>query len=145
VRLSPHFNLDEFGAVPPKVVPAYRSLCEEVLEPIRERFGLPMVITSGYRSPEHNASVGGTLYSQHQATPFYCAADFKVPGLALMEVFDWVRLESRLPFDQIIIEHADRLGPPVVIHISWVRPARRAAWQGLTGGRSSYVRYETNP
>jgi uncharacterized protein YcbK (DUF882 family) len=35
------------------------------LDELREKFGLPLVISSGYRCPEHNAAVGGVPKSQH--------------------------------------------------------------------------------
>ena len=41
------------------------SLVEEVLEPVRERLGRPIIVNSGYRCPIHNAAVGGVANSQH--------------------------------------------------------------------------------
>lgn len=35
------------------------------LNAIRSRFGKPIIVNSGYRSPEHNAKVGGVANSQH--------------------------------------------------------------------------------
>lgn len=40
-------------------------LAESVLEPIRATFGGPLVIVSWYRTPEHNAKVGGARNSRH--------------------------------------------------------------------------------
>lgn len=42
-----------------------KLLCEYVLEPIREKIGCPLVISSGYRSEKVNALVGGSKTSQH--------------------------------------------------------------------------------
>lgn len=36
-----------------------------MLNAIRSRYGRPIVVTSGYRSPEHNKAVGGVINSQH--------------------------------------------------------------------------------
>ena len=36
-----------------------------MLNAIRSRYGRPIVVTSGYRSPEHNKAVGGVANSQH--------------------------------------------------------------------------------
>ena len=67
--LSPHFRLEEFRckdgtAVPKASVPALKRLCEDVLEPLRERFG-PCTVMSGYRPTAYNRSIGGARFSQH--------------------------------------------------------------------------------
>ena len=46
---------------------------------IREHFGKPLTITSGYRTPGHNKACGGAAYSQHL---YGRAADFKIAGIA---------------------------------------------------------------
>lgn len=40
-------------------------LCRLVLDPAREEFGKPIIITSGYRSARLNKSLGGVSNSQH--------------------------------------------------------------------------------
>lgn len=45
---------------------------------IRDHFGAPVVITSGYRTAAHNRAVGGAVYSQHQ---YGRAADIRVSGV----------------------------------------------------------------
>lgn len=77
-RLAPHFTLGEFfqrGGVAPPVTSlvALKRLCVEVLEPMRVHFG-PCHVTSGYRSPAYNRSVGGAadsrhVYDKHPSTP----------------------------------------------------------------------------
>ena len=54
-----------------------------VLQKIRNHFGKAVTITSAYRTPKHNKSVGGTTYSQHL---YGKAADIKVQGIAPKEV-----------------------------------------------------------
>lgn len=64
-QLSPHFRLIEFasrdGADEVLVHPALVDL----LETVREEFGEPIHVTSGYRSPSHNRAVGGARDSRH--------------------------------------------------------------------------------
>lgn len=42
-----------------------KRLCEEVLQPIRNRYGEPIKVTSGYRSPQLNSKLKGSATSQH--------------------------------------------------------------------------------
>lgn len=68
-QLSPHFALAEFACkdgtkVPSAAVPALTQLCNDVLEPLRERFG-PCTVMSGYRHTAYNSRIGGAKFSQH--------------------------------------------------------------------------------
>ena len=42
-----------------------RRLCIEILQPVRNAFGKPLTVTSGFRSQALNKAVGGSLSSQH--------------------------------------------------------------------------------
>ncbi|MBR5234957.1 MAG: peptidase M15 [Bacteroidaceae bacterium] len=53
-------NTPSAGAVPLMV-----ELIDKVLDPLRERWGVPIYVTSGYRCPELNARVGGSKTSYH--------------------------------------------------------------------------------
>ena len=150
--LSPHFALSEFTHsvtaqqahienIPPEVVVAFaRQFCTEILEPIRERFG-SVVITSGYRCPALNVLVHGVSSSDHQWTTERIAADFFTPQAVLQQVFDWIRLESKLPFDQVIREHSSGRGGDC-IHISYRADPRRMAMVGATHNQSGYERVD---
>lgn len=81
-RLSKNFTLDEFaskdGAItPPDVLENLRNLAKN-LQVIRDEIGKPIKINSGYRSPEHNKSVGGVKNSMHTKGK---AADIHISGL----------------------------------------------------------------
>ncbi|EJF88880.1 hypothetical protein MEG_00451 [Bartonella tamiae Th307] len=62
-----------------------------LLKNVERRFGKPVIITSGYRSPSHNRKVNGAKRSLHMSCS---AADIQVPGVNKMEVANYVR---RLP------------------------------------------------
>ena len=71
-KLSLHFDLSEFvrndkedQGVPDGVLHHLMELCVNVLEPLRAKLGKPIQITSGYRSPAHNAAIGGAKNSLH--------------------------------------------------------------------------------
>ena len=150
--LSPHFTSNELIAsrtaqargidnVPPvEALALAEDMCNIILEPVRARFG-PVVITSGYRCPELNKAVGGAQSSQHVWTATQVAVDFKTPQAKLQEVFDWLRLESKLPFDQLILERGKVPDSEEddCIHLSYVREPRRMALAGETHNRSGYT------
>lgn len=51
---------------------ALRRLCEDILQPLRDRWGQPIIVGSGYRCKELNTLVGGVSNSDHM---YGCAAD----------------------------------------------------------------------
>lgn len=76
-----------------------RLLCEKILQPIRDNFNKPVVITSGYRSPSVNRAIGGSKSSQHMTGQ---AADFTIPGIDNYNLAKWI--ENSLNYDQLILE-----------------------------------------
>ena len=42
-----------------------KRLCEEVLQPVREKWGKPITVNSRYRSPQLNSKLKGSATSQH--------------------------------------------------------------------------------
>lgn len=72
------------------------SLCRYVLDPIREKYGKPIIVTSGYRSRFLNDLVGGVSTSQHRLG---LAADLCCDDPEAL--FDFIS-KSDLPFDQLI-------------------------------------------
>ncbi len=77
-QLSPSFRVREFACKGSDVVLIDDELVV-LLQCIREHFGKPVHITSGYRTAEHNAAVGGSKSSQHLLGR---AADFLGGGCA---------------------------------------------------------------
>lgn len=60
----------------------------DILVSIREHYGKPVHINSGYRCPEHNAKVGGAPASRHR---YGDAVDFRVSGVPTSEVHRYVK------------------------------------------------------
>lgn len=142
MKLSPHFDRIEFerdGSVMPDegIVDSYVQLCVSILEPLRAWAREPFHVTSGYRSPEVNARIGGAKTSQHVATSEFCAVDGYFESHPTMQApFDWLRMDSGLPFDQIIREDGKYRA---VLHISWAQVPRRMALNGQTFNQASYT------
>ena len=141
MNLTEHFTDAELGVAgaDPRLIENAKFLCETILEPIRAQFG-PVKIHDGYRSPEHNASVGGKPTSWHQFDANQAAADFDCLPHDYQAVFDWIRLWSSLPFDKVILE-SNSAGLPAAIHIQVDTTAapRRLAYTGSTGAGTAYV------
>tara|TARA_R110002012_G_scaffold49859_1_gene129091 strand:+ start:20685 stop:21167 length:483 start_codon:yes stop_codon:yes gene_type:complete len=81
---------------------ALAELALNILQPVRNHFGKPVVVTSGYRSPRLNRAIGGSGTSQHCLGQ---AADFTVAGVSNLVVANWIDLN--LPFDQLIYEFGE--------------------------------------
>lgn len=74
-----------------------KALVEDVLQPLRDKWGGPLFINSGYRSKELNEAVGGVETSQHRKGQ---AADVGVTDpYALAKLAK----RMRLPYDQMIV------------------------------------------
>lgn len=114
MQLTQHFTLEEFtrsgkaaelgldNAPPPELLPRL-ILTAELLERIRATLGVPVTVTSGYRSPKVNLAVGSSSGSDH---PHGHAADIVAPAFgAPYEVARALApLVSTLGIGQIILE-----------------------------------------
>jgi hypothetical protein len=81
----------------------FKLLAEKVFEPIRTHFGVPIHISSGYRSVELNKCIGGSLTSQHcQGEAIDIDMDSSSSGVTNRMVFDYIK--DNLEFDQLINE-----------------------------------------
>ena len=110
-----YFELDEFVNSPTakkkgidntpsfEVVEHLDELVNNILDPLRAAYGMPIRITSGYRCPELNKAVGGSSTSVHQIG---YAADLQVGGSFdkfVCFVVEWLR-KTGTKFDQVLIE-----------------------------------------
>lgn len=133
--LTPHFELLEFtksatarshgikNEPAAEHVENLRALCIHTLEPLREALGLPIIITSGYRTKQLNhLLVNHSVKSQHmngQAADFYVGWNGpknEEPSRRelLIKAFRQIILDESIRFDQLIIY-------PSFIHVSYVR------------------------
>ena len=143
IQLSEHFSLSEFtksitaerlgisNQPSYEQVLAMRHLCREVLEPLRQHYGAPIRITSGFRCEALNKAVGGVGNSQHMDGE---AADLSVPSEEVArDWFPW--LAHHTDFDQLLFEHSQRL------HNRWLHVS--CCWDSRRNRHQSIYNYRT--
>lgn len=120
MQLTQHFSLKELtvseyairkglnNSPGPDEIENMVELCRNVLEPLRELIAEPLIVTSGYRSPEVNKGIGGAKKSQHVEGK---AADIHCKGFDIDSLFEICKASLR--FDQCIHEFGEW------VHISW--------------------------
>lgn len=142
MNLSPHFTLAELTASnkaraegldntpPPELVPRLVRTAE-MLERIRATLGVPVIVTSGYRSQALNRAVGGVSNSDHTQGH---AADFVAPrfGPPAQIAKSLAPLVDLLGIGQLIYEH---IGGKAWVHVS-IRTPEKPANRVITLTRS---------
>lgn len=94
-----------------------RLLCEKVLQPIREKYGKPIIVSSGFRCEKLNKAIGGSKTSEHRygmAADFHSLSDTLSDNKALWNLI----MTMNLNFGQLIYEYGSDAGPDW-IHISY--------------------------
>lgn len=112
-KLSANFTLEELcksqvalrkdidnTTVDPAIIANLTRLCENVLQPVRDHYGVPFTPSSGYRCLALNRALSSKDTSQHIKGE---AADFEVPGISNFDLATWV--SENCEFDQVILEH----------------------------------------
>ena len=95
------------GQLPPLARENVKALVSEVLDPVREKLGMPILVNSGYRCEKHNKDVGGVRNSQHlrgEAADIHCADNERLKQLII----------ENGKFDQLITY-------PTFLHVSYKR------------------------
>ena len=95
------------GQLPPLARENVKALVSEVLDPVREKLGMPIVVNSGYRCEKHNKAVGGVKNSQHLVGQ---AADVTCSNLKRLKAL----IIENGQFDQLITY-------PTFLHVSYKR------------------------
>ena len=129
-KLSEHFTLGELtkSGSHPEVynIPSHEAIANmkrlcQWLEVLRKRYNAPIIINSGYRSPQLNKKIGGVVNSNHLTG---CAVDIRVSGMEQLIRYAAILLdyaeESHQDFDELLIEK-NRYGA-IWLHFA-VRPS----------------------
>jgi hypothetical protein len=121
----------------------FKKLAEKVFEPIRTHFGVPIHISSGYRSKELNAAIGGSLTSQHcQGEAIDIDMDGSASGVTNADVFKYIK--ENLDFDQMIWEFGTDKNPDWV-HVSYESTGkqRKQILKAVkSAGKTSYIPFK---
>jgi len=111
MKLSENFTLDELTKSQEAIrlgidntpsdehILNLKILCENILQPIRDFYGMPVSVSSGYRSAELCKVIGSSSTSQHTRGE---AADFEIFGTANKDLAEFI--VANLDFDQCILE-----------------------------------------
>lgn len=132
-KITEHFTWEEMQAsatakrkgidntIPDNLKPNMIKLCKSILEPIRELYGKPIIVGSGYRCPKLNKCVGGVTSSQHMqaaAADIHSLSDTLKDNRELWEVIINLVNSNKIEARQIIFEYGDKKIGPNWIHIS---------------------------
>jgi hypothetical protein len=117
-----------------EVANSLKALVEKVLDPLREAYGKPIIVTSGYRCPALNKAVGGAASSQHvkgEAVDIRTVSDLPNDNKVLYDLI----VKLGLPFDQLINEFGYDW-----IHVSFGARHRRQKLRAVKkNGRTTYI------
>ena len=100
-----------------------KLIAEKIFQPIREHFGVPIYISSGYRSESLNKAIGGSKTSQHcHGQALDIDQDNRNSKVSNKDIFDYIMMN--LEFDQLIYEFGDAMNPAWV-HVSYSEEKNR--------------------
>jgi len=128
----------------------FKKLAENVFQPIRDHFGVPIRISSGYRSESLNKAIGGAgkmVNGKYVPSSQHCtgeAIDIDMDGTSITnkQVFDYIK--EHLQFDQLIWEFGTDSNPDWV-HVSYESTGkqRKQVLKAVKkGSATSYVPYK---
>ena len=119
-----------------------KLLAENIFEPIRSNFRVPIRISSGYRSKSLNSYIAGSMSSQHcKGEAIDIDMDGNPHGITNAQVFEYIK--NNLPFDQLIWEFGTNENPDWV-HVSYSSTGkqRKQALKAIKeNGRTQYKPY----
>jgi len=93
-----------------------KAVAENIFQPIRDHFGVPIGVSSGFRGKDLNKAIGGSKYSQHMIGEALDLDADMYGKVTNSEIFNYVK--NNLEWDQMIWEFGDDEEPNWV-HISY--------------------------
>jgi len=141
MNLTEHFTLEELtkSSIADKykinntpnatMINELRRLCNDILEPIRQRYGKPIIVTSGYRCPLLNKKVGGAKNSDHR---YGSATDLRAKDGNNKELWDIIIQmikEEKITCRQLINEY----------NLSWIHISQNNRYNGYRKNQIIYT------
>jgi len=155
MQISEHLSLSELirsstgkrlgiTNIPPEnVIQNLKLLSEKVFEPLRNHFGVPIPVVSGYRCKALNDAVGGSSTSQHmQGEAIDIDMDGTSSGFTNAQIYHYIK--DNMVYDQLIWEFGNAENPDWV-HVSYEsngNQRRQALVAKKKNGRTIYVAYK---
>lgn len=93
-----------------------KNVAENVFQPIREHFSMPVSVSSGYRSEALNNLIGGSKRSQHSKGEALDLDADVYGGITNRQIFEYIR--ESLDYDQLIWEFGND-NEPAWVHVSY--------------------------
>ena len=111
-----------------------------IFQPMREHFGKPIFVSSGYRSPELNKAIGGAATSQHCKGEALDLDNDAVEYPTNKDIFEYIK--NHLDFDQLIWEFDGAW-----VHVSYNKDKnRKQVLRALkVNGKTIYQPYTEKP
>lgn len=151
-KLSKNFKLSEItksqtasrkkidNSPSPEHLENIKALVKEFLQPLRDQLGLPIIISSGYRSFALNRAIGGATDSQHSKGE---AVDIECIGMSNVELANYIK--DNCDFDQLILEfyNPDEGENSGWVHVSFKSDGsnRKEVLSALTDGTNTRYVY----
>ena len=134
----------------PEHIENFKKLAENVFQPIRDHFGVPIRISSGYRSAALNKAIGGagkTVNGVYIPSSQHCtgeAIDIDMDGTTVKnsEIFNYIK--DNLNFDQLIWEFGTDTNPDWV-HVSYDssgKQRKQILVAKRNGSKTTYIPYK---
>jgi len=149
MKLSENFSLDEFTKsqtalrndidnTPNKTqLNNLKALCTHILQPVRDYYLKPVIISSGFRCTDLNKIINGSPSSQHTEGK---AADIEIWGVKNDELSDWIHTHCK--YDQLILEFYDGVNPNSGwVHVSYTDGENRYQYKQATRNEKGKVVY----
>jgi hypothetical protein len=125
----------------PEHIENFKKLAVNIFQPIREHFGKPILISSGYRSAELNKAIGGSSSSSQHCSGEAIDIDMDGTDITNAQIFNYIK--ENLNFDQMIWEFGTDTNPDWV-HVSFA--ANRSQRKQIlvakkVNGKTTYIPY----
>lgn len=155
MRLSKYIELDEMtksntatargidNTPDIEIISEMKRLCQEIIDRVREHFGKPLTITSGYRGLALEKVISGITTKDRSQHMQGKAADFIIGGIPCKEIFKWIiDPVNEIPYDQCIFEKSNSGSEWIHVSIG----VRRMALLGIDTNNDERMEYiHVNP